>query len=45
VTTNPEAFDFVLLAEMSPRDRDYSAVIHTGTEGEKRLRELMTSKK
>ena len=44
VTTNPEAFDLVLLAEMSPRDGDYSALIHTGTEGEKRLRELMTSK-
>jgi len=35
----------VLLAEMSPRDKDYSALIHTGTEGEKRLGELMTSKK
>jgi hypothetical protein len=45
VATNPEAFDVVLLSEKSPRDGDYSAVIHTGAEGEKRLRELMTSKK
>jgi hypothetical protein len=44
VSSNTEAFDLVLLAEMSPRDGDYSAVIHTGTEGEKRLGELMTSK-
>jgi hypothetical protein len=44
VSINPDAFDLVLLAEMSPRDGDYSAIIHTGTEGEKRLRELMTSK-
>jgi hypothetical protein len=45
VATNPAAFDVVLLAEKSPRDRDYSAVIHTGAEGEKKLRSLMTSKK
>jgi hypothetical protein len=45
VATNPDAFDVVLLAEKSPRDGNYSAVIHTGAEGEKKLRSLMTTKK
>jgi hypothetical protein len=39
--TDPEAFDFVLLADRGRKNGHYDAAIHTGDEGRNRLVELM----
>jgi hypothetical protein len=38
---NPEAFEFILLAEQGSDPNDHSAVIHTGSDGLQTLSDLM----